>query len=336
MLLLVLLAAAFVLSAAMTYALRLYALKVDLLDVPNARSSHDRPTPRGGGVAVVAVVLVTGLWFWFTAELKAGMAAGLLGGGALVAAVGYLDDHADVPARWRLAAHITAAVWVVAWTSPLPPLPLPGVELPLGWVGAVLAVPAIVWVLNLYNFVDGIDGIAGVEAVTVAATGGALLWWGDSAGLAMVCATVASASLGFLIWNWPPAKIFMGDVGSGFLGFLFGALAVVGFAEGALPPWVWLILLGAFIVDATWTLVRRILRGERFYEAHRSHAYQRAARHYGSHLPVTVAVGAINLVWLAPLAWVAAAWPQWGIVLLAVAWMPLMLLCLYFRAGMPE
>lgn len=320
----------------LTGAVRRYAVKAKLLDIPNARSSHDVPTPRGGGLAIVVAVLAALPVLWWWGALSGPMLAALWPSAAAVALVGWIDDNTDVRVAWRLAVHLLAGTWVVWNAGGLPPLPLPGTALALGAAGGIIAVLFIGWMINLYNFMDGIDGIAGVEAVTVAAMASLLVWQGGNGGLALVPAVLAAASLGFLIWNWPPAKIFMGDAGSGFLGFALAALAVLTWAEAGLTFWAWLILLGAFIVDASVTLARRMLRGERFYEAHRSHAYQHAARHFGSHRPVTVAAGGINLFWLAPLAWVAAAWPQWGVVLMLTAWAPILLICLYFRAGLRE
>ncbi|QIT57250.1 glycosyltransferase family 4 protein [Aquisalimonas sp. 2447] len=328
--------AAFLAAFLLTGAVRRYALSADMMDVPNERSSHDVPTPRGGGVAVVAVSLVGLLVLGVVGAFPlAGLIALGLGGGA-VAGIGWLDDHADVPARWRLLVHLVAAAWVVAWAGGAPALALPAVNWEWGWFGALVLVLFIGWLLNLYNFMDGIDGIAGVEAVTVTGVAAVLLWWAGASGWALVAGLFTAASLGFLVWNWPPAKIFMGDAGSGFLGFALAALAVLTWADGGLTVWAWLILLGVFIVDASITLVRRVLRGERFYEAHRSHAYQHASRYFGAHLPVTVAVATINLVWLAPLAFAAALWPAWGVVLLVVAWLPLAGICLHFRAGLRE
>jgi Fuc2NAc and GlcNAc transferase len=139
--------------------------------------------------------------------------------------------------------------------------------------------------------------------------------------------------LGFLFWNFPPAKIFMGDAGSGFLGMAIGVISLQ--AAWASPDlfWAWLILLGVFIVDATVTLLRRLLRGEKIYEAHRSHAYQFASRRYGRHLPVTLAVAAINLFWLFPLAASVVLWSIDGVLALTVAYIPLLLLASKFNAG---
>ena len=148
---------------------------------------------------------------------------------------------------------------------------------------------------------DGIDGIAGIEALSATLSAGLLVIFvlGDHA-IADINFLMSAAVAGFLIWNFPPAKIFMGDAGSGFLGLVLGALVLLNTHIAPQMLWVWLILLGVFIVDATYTLIRRLIRGDRIYEAHRSHAYQYASRKYGSHLPVTLAVLAINIFWLAP------------------------------------
>ncbi|RZU99613.1 MraY family glycosyltransferase [Spiribacter vilamensis] len=330
------LSAALMVAFLLTGILRRYALRTDLMDIPNDRSSHEVPTPRGGGVAIVVVSLVglVGLGLSAAMPITALLALGL--GGAVVAGIGWLDDHRDVPARWRLLVHLVAAAWVVVLARGAPPLALPGVSWEWGWFGAVVLVLFIGWMLNLYNFMDGIDGIAGVEAITVAGPAAAMLWWLGALEWASVAALMASATLGFLAWNWPPAKIFMGDAGSGFIGFMLAALAVLTWADAGLSIWAWLILLGVFIVDATITLVRRAVRGEKFYEAHRSHAYQHASRYYNRHLPVTIAIGVINLLWLTPLAFTAAYLPEWGIVLLLLAWTPLLLGCLRYRAGLPD
>ena len=336
MMLIVFLLAALVASFLLTGALRRYAVRVDLMDIPNDRSSHEVPTPRGGGVAIVVVFLagLVALGLWGVVSITGLLALGL--GGAVVAGIGWLDDHRDVPARWRLLVHLAAAVWVVVLAGGAPALALPGVSWDWGWFGAVVLALFVAWLLNLYNFMDGIDGIAGIEAITVAGPAAAMLWWLGASEWATVAALLAAASLGFLAWNWPPAKIFMGDAGSGFIGFMLAALAVLTWAKADLSIWAWLILLGVFIVDATITLVRRVVQGEKFYEAHRSHAYQHASRHYNRHLPVTVAVGVINLLWLTPLAFTAAYLPEWGIVLLLIAWLPLVLVCLRFDAGLPD
>ena len=168
-------------SFALTGLLRRYALKKCLLDIQNARSSHSVATPRGGGVAIVLIVLAGLLLFWWSNLLPSRVLWGVLGAGGLVALVGWLDDHGHVAARWRLLAHFVAAAWALAWLGGLPPVVLFGATFHLGWLGNILAVISLVWLLNLYNFMDGIDGIAGVEAVTVC-LGGVVLYLLSSAG----------------------------------------------------------------------------------------------------------------------------------------------------------
>ena len=213
-----------------------------------------------------------------------------------------------------------------------------GFTLALGWLGHLLAVVYLVWLLNLYNFMDGIDGIASVEAVCVC-MGGALLYallgFASSAQPAVwiMPMLLAAAVVGFLIWNFPPAKIFMGDAGSGFLGILMGIFSLQAAVIEPAFFWSWLILLGVFIVDATLTLIRRLLLGAKIYQAHRSHAYQHAALKVGRHLPVTVAVVLINICWLLPLALLVGLGQLDGGLGLVVAYLPLALLALHYHAG---
>jgi Fuc2NAc and GlcNAc transferase len=324
------------LSLVLTGAVRRYALARRLLDHPNERSSHVAPTARGGGVAIVVMFCAALGWLVATGRLAPASAAALIGAGSWVALVGFIDDHRHVSARLRLCAHFIAAAWALYWIAGLPPLTVFGTDLHLGWLGNIAAAIFLVWVLNLYNFMDGIDGIAGVEAVTVA-LGGALLWAITTASDdALVPVLLAAASAGFLAWNFPPARIFMGDVGSGFLGLELAIFAVWSAHEGGRLFWCWVILLGVFIVDSTITLVRRVLRGERFYEAHRSHAYQYAARQFGQHRIVTLSVGVINVAWLFPIAALVALERVDGVVGLAIAYAPLAWLAFRFNAGQKE
>ncbi|MEJ5279414.1 glycosyltransferase family 4 protein [Pseudomonas sp. MYb541] len=319
-------------SLLLTWVLRRYALSRSLMDIPNGRSSHSVPTPRGGGVAIVLTYLVTLVLVAFAGWVSWSAALPLLGAGALIAIVGFLDDHGHIAARWRLLAHFGAAIWALFWVGGLPTISLVGVELDLGWLGHVLAAFYLVWMLNLYNFMDGIDGIASIEAVCACAGACLVYWLTGHENLMIAPMLLAVAVLGFLYWNFPPARIFMGDAGSGFLGVVIGILSLQ--AAWAAPEmlWVWLILLGVFIVDATFTLGRRLLRGDKVYEAHRSHAYQYASRLAGRHLPVTLTVMAINLLWLLPIALFVGLGFD-GVLGLLVAYIPLVLLAIKFHAG---
>ncbi|ENO98582.1 group 4 glycosyl transferase [Thauera phenylacetica B4P] len=247
--------------------------------------------------------------------------------------VGFLDDHGHIAARWRLLAHFVAAFWALGWLGGAPALLLFGVQFDLGWLSIALVAVYLVWLLNLYNFMDGIDGIASVEAICVC-VGGALLYvLLGKPDLALLPLMLAAAVAGFLFWNFPPARIFMGDAGSGFLGIVLGIMSIqAGWVDPALF-WSWVILLGVFVVDATFTLVRRLLRGDKVYEAHRSHAYQYASRQYGRHLPVTLAVGVINMAWLLPIALLVGTGRVDGVIGVVVAYAPLVLLAIKFHAG---
>lgn len=293
----------------LTGAARSYALRRALLDIPNERSSHSVPTPRGGGLAIAATLAVGAAALGLTGVVQTELAWALLGGGVLVAGIGWLDDHGHVPPRRRAVVHAAAAAWAVYCLGGLDRITLGGVAWHLGWPGSLLAVIAVVWLINLYNFMDGIDGLAGAEGVSAGLGAAALAWWAGAPGVAAAAALVAMSCGGFLWWNWPPAKIFMGDVGSGLLGYCFAVLALAGEKSGAVPAAAWLILLAVFVLDATFTLISRVLRGEQWYTAHRSHAYQRAVQLGYSHRRVTATVAGINILLLFPLAAAAAAYP---------------------------
>lgn len=331
-------------AAVLTGLLRRYTLATRLIDIPNARSSHNSPTPRGGGLSIVIVFLL-GL------PVLSGMGVlapetmwAIFGAGAWVALVGFLDDHGHIPASWRLLVHFFGATWGLYWLGGLPPLmfSFPGSDLGVhtidpGWLVQILAMFYLVWLLNLYNFMDGIDGLASIEAITVC-LGGTLLYVSEPYAIGHWAAPVllAMTVAGFLFWNFPPARIFMGDAGSGFLGIVLGLFSIQAAWIDPQFFWCWLILLGVFIVDASWTLFRRFLRGEKIYEAHRSHAYQYASRYYGSHRTVSLVVGAINVCWLTPLAlWVGIAGLN-ALLGLVLAYLPLMFLAIYFQAGARE
>lgn len=320
----------------LTAMLRRYALARNLIDIPNQRSSHVVPTPRGGGVAIVISFLIALSFLYFDDFLNISVYLGTAGACGLIAVIGFLDDHGHIPARWRLIGHFFAAAWALYFLGGLPPVTVLGWTVDLGIAGNIIAAFYLVWMLNLYNFMDGIDGLASVEAVT-ACFGGALIYYliGSHENILLV-SILGAAVLGFLAWNFPPARIFMGDAGSGFLGIALGIFSLQAAAASPKLLWSWLILLGVFIVDATVTLLRRLIRGEKVYEAHRSHAYQYASRRFGKHRPITLAVLVINLLWLLPIAiWVAVGGLDGGIGLL-LAYVPLLILAFMYKAGLKD
>ena len=325
--------AAVLISWALTGMIRRQAARIGLLDHPNERSSHTVPTPRGGGVAIVGSFMLLLLAMGLLGLIEQRLMIAALGAGAVVALLGFLDDRASLPARVRFAGHAGAAAWCIGWMNAIPSVPIFGRAVDLGFAGPALCGLFIVWMVNLFNFMDGIDGIASVEAITTTLSG-ALLWWLAGSGSGWLAAVVFAACVaGFLAWNWPPAKIFMGDAGSGFLGLMVALLALWCGQSAPLLFWSWFILIGCFMVDATTTLVRRVRRGEKFFEAHRAHAYQYAARRAGRHLPVTLACGAINLLWLLPIAALVALGRLDGVVGVALTYAPLVGLAFRLRAG---
>jgi Fuc2NAc and GlcNAc transferase len=291
-----------------TSLVRRYAITRSLVDVPNVRSSHNVPTPRGGGLAIAVVVSAGVAFQTIIGGLRHEVGIGLLGGGGLIALVGWIDDHSDLRPRWRATAQFVAAIWFVFWVGAPPSLWFGPWSLPLSAAAPAVAVFGLVWLTNLFNFMDGIDGIAGGESLSVGAVGGLLLLAAGASDLAGTAFLVAAASLGFLFWNWAPARIFMGDVGSGFVGFILGALATASDQAGAVPLMVWLLLMAVFVFDATVTLLRRLGR-EPFYEAHRRHAYQRAVAAGASHGTVAGCVLTLNAL-LAVAAAIAWVWPE--------------------------
>ncbi len=321
----------------LTWFVRHNALARNLLDIPNSRSSHSIPTPHGGGLAIAITFLIALVILAVTGRLSWSLMLSLYGPGMLVAIVGFIDDYRPIAARWRLAVHFISAGWILYIMNGLPPLLLFGMKLDLMWLGYIIAVLYLVWLLNLYNFMDGIDGIAGIEAVTVCMSGIVLYWLNDTIDLSYILpALLLAAVAGFLFWNFPKAKIFMGDVGSGFLGLMLGALSIQAAWVDPNLFWAWLILLGVFIVDATVTLFRRIIRKEKFYQAHCSHAYQHASRQLNSHVRVTISVGLINLLWLLPIAVLVTLQYLEGALGLIIAYTPLIILAFYFKAGAHE
>ncbi len=289
-------------------------------------------------MAIVGSFFLCSPFLWRMGVLATSQLAALLVAGSLVAMIGFWDDLAGVPSHWRLLVHFVAAGWGVACLGGMPPLPLSGKLVYLGWPGHAGAVLYLVWLLNLYNFMDGIDGIASIEAITVC-LGGVLLYAMFVPGGGQQWAVpllLLAAVLGFLFWNFPRAKIFLGDSGSGFLGMTLGLMSLQAASRQPKLFWGWVILLGVFVVDATVTLIRRVLRREKFFMAHRSHAYQRAARMARGHKAVSLAVGGVNLFWLLPLALLVGGGVLDGVVGVAGAYLPLVGGALFFKAGARE
>jgi len=295
---------------AATALLRRSPLASRLADHPNERSLHEAPTPRIGGLAVLAAALPLAAWGASSPILV------ILAGALVLGAVSALDDLRSLPIEVRLPTHVgVALVCLLAIAGPA------GVSARWGWMEMAIAVVAIAWMTNLFNFMDGADGLAAGMAIIGFGTLSIAAQQAGAAPLAWTCAALASACCGFLVQNFPPARVFLGDAGSIPLGFLAGALGVEGSLEGAWPAWFPLLVFSPFIVDATLTVLRRVLRGERFWRAHREHCYQRIALGGWPRRRLALAAYALMIAMAcgALLALRQGATEQWAIIFVCLA-----------------
>jgi Fuc2NAc and GlcNAc transferase len=272
-----------------------YAVKRGLVAIPNARSSHQKATPQGAGVVFVllwlACLLVGYLCRLFSLmDLVLFFPATLL-----VSLVGFWDDYKELAARKRFVAQLLAATFCVALLGDDPTLHLSRyTTVGAGWVGLILTTLSIVWSTNLYNFMDGLDGLTAIESLYVFGIGGFFFWTVGATPLALLSWVIVVTVAGFLVWNWPRARVFMGDAGSYFLGFLVGLFSLIGDRLYHIPITVWIILYGVFWFDTTVTLIRRFLRRENLAMAHREHAFHRLHRAGYSHAQVLWGVIVLN------------------------------------------
>lgn len=260
-----------------------------LLALPNERSSHSRPTPSGGGVAIVLSTLF-GVTIFLVLTRQFSLTWGtFLFGAVLVACISWLDDLYTMPSAVRIAIHSASALCVVLGVGAVRQVTLPVIgDLYLGWLGYGLTFLWIIALINGYNFMDGLDGLAGTQAVIAGVTWTGLGYWADAPLIMALGLLLAASSLGFLPYNWPPARIFMGDVGSAFLGYTFAALAVLGAQHHGKLAFIGALVLWPFLFDTLFTLGRRWQRGENVFQAHRSHLYQRLVISGHSHRTVTL------------------------------------------------
>ena len=294
------------LSAALTPVVKAVVVRLGLLDQPGERRSHSMPTARGGGVALVLAVVVT-------AFALAGMAVAAPVVGLLVAlaAIGWLDDVSDLPVRWRLPGFFAVAALMLWITGPVGAVAVGPLVLDWPWLWSALALIAVVWLINLHNFMDGADGLAAMQLAWSGVLFGLLLFDPQAPVTSTLAFSLAGAALGFLVWNRPQASIFMGDVGSVSAGGLVGFLALSGAASGQVSIWVSLMICSVFVVDATATLIRRARSGQRWYTAHREHAYQRLLVLGWSHGRVLGLYGLVNVAVVLPFVLAALSFPAW-------------------------
>ena len=305
------------------------------MDIPNERSSHITPTPRGGGIAFVATSLIGFLLLLLNDDLNGTELLALCCAGAIVAIAGHLDDRQKISgATVRLVLHAISAIVLIVGVGIPSELALFDRTVSTGIVGSILGVVYLVWLLNLFNFMDGTDGIAASEAIFVLLAGAFLGYHVlADANHSAAAVVLAASTFGFILYNWSPAKIFMGDVGSGFLGIVIGGLSLIAANQDPELLWVWIILLAVFVSDATVTLIRRLLRKQKPHVAHRSHAYQHLAIRLNSHAKIALLVLAVNIAWLLPIAFLVADKQLAGTTGVIISYVPLLIAALAFGAG---
>ncbi len=301
------------------YLYRKLAVSRNIVANPNFRTLHVTPVPAGGGI-VFSLFFFAGLFcLWWSNQVSNNFFLVLGVGSSFTALFGFLDDLKNLRAKKKLVVQLLFSCWVVFWIGG-------GPLFYFGWLPFLLSIPVtllfLVWMMNGYNFMDGIDGMAVSGAVFVS---GAmilvLLWTRPESEFIVVMALLLASSSAFMLFNWPPASIFMGDAGSLFLGYLFGSLILMTVMVGDVTIWTWLVVFGYFFSDTTVTQIMRVILVKKWYLAHRSHAYQNIARITGSHLKVTGGVVLYNLIWILPLTLWSALYPEMALyaVVLAVS-----------------
>ncbi|MCV6622941.1 MAG: glycosyltransferase family 4 protein [Cellvibrionaceae bacterium] len=321
------------LSWGLSHAVRCYALKAQVVDVPGERSSHSQVTPRGGGLAIVICASLYAIYLSVqTPSLIAWLLAIFLPAG-LLGLFSFIDDHRPLSRRLRMLVHMACAALFIYLLPTTSSLQLGTYSIAINSFWALpFSLIAISWLINLYNFMDGIDGIAATEAISLL-FGLQIIIAANGAGFDQILMGLAAIISGFLFINWAPAKIFMGDIGSCFLGLALAAVACYCSAYYQISLWSAIILLAAFICDASWTLLYRILSKQAWNEPHRSHSYQILSRRWESHSKVVCAMLAMNALWLLPLALLADYYSAWGGVIFALACLPFATIGHKLKAG---
>ncbi len=294
-----------ILSALLTGFIRRLSIKGRFIDIPNERSSHKTPIPKGGGVSIVLILNCTIMALFFYGKIELDLFISMLVGLFIVSLIGFIDDCKSLSILIRAFSYMLASIFSLYVIGGFLSVSINNYYFNLGSFGFVLGTIFMVWMTNLYNFMDGTDGLAGIQTICVSFFCGLLLYFSSHFYLGLILICLASATIGFLCWNWPPAKIFMGDVGSCAIGFLFGLLAIYTEKKGIVSISVWLILLAPFFGDATYTLLKRMINGEKWYKAHNSHAYQKLYQIGLSHRKLAVRLMVVNITVVWPLAYFA-------------------------------
>jgi Fuc2NAc and GlcNAc transferase len=289
------------------------AKKLGMIALPGERQSHQRATPTGGGLGLVLSIVMTTMMLELILSLPDFWWQKILPGVILLSIIGWRDDKAPVSSLLRLLVQLAVSIWLIGF----------------GWwelslTGAILfsaILIAVVGLMNVYNFMDGSNGMAGFQGVFAGVTMAILFQLNGESSIALIALIVAAACVGFLPLNFPTARVFMGDVSSVPLGFIFAALSVYGVHTGSLSLPLSILIMSVFLIDATLTLLSRAFRGEQWYTAHAQHIYQRLIAQGWSHQRVLVVYQAINVIWVMPAIVLAKIYPQYAMLLLGLTFL---------------
>ena len=303
------------------------ALRFNIVSIPNTRTLHTGAIPVGGGIviAVAWLLCITVLYLNGSVEQNDYLAFSV--GGGLLALLGALDDAANVNPLVRFCSQTFLVIWGLYWLGGFPVLWFSSWSLDLGWFGFLLGILCGLWMINLVNFMDGVDGMLASGTIFISLCMGVFLYLEGDIVFATLLFLLSASSSAFLLFNWPPAKLFMGDAGSIFIGYTLAMIVIATVREHPTLIWVWFIVMGYFVTDTTITLLFRMRFVRPFYGTHRHHAYQSLARRTGNHLLVTRSVLLIKILWLLPLAILAYVFRDYGPLILIVAITPLAFFC---------
>jgi Fuc2NAc and GlcNAc transferase len=310
----------FFVSCICIFLYRKIAVRIGILANPNFRTLHINPIPVGGGIVFSMVIVVGLLYHWWLNQSSNNLFLLLAVGGGVAALFGFLDDLKDIRAIKKFVVQLFLSGWALFWLDG-------GPLLFIDWIPSLISIPVtilfLVWMMNGYNFMDGIDGMAISNAVFISGTViSVLLLTHPESEFIVIMALLLASSSAFMLFNWPPASIFMGDAGSVFLGYLFGSVILITIMVGDITIWTWLVVFGYFFADLTMTQITRIIFVKKWYLAHRSHAYQNLARITGSHLKITGGVFFYNVVWILPLTLWSALYPEMALYAVVLAISP--------------
>tara|TARA_B100000959_G_C14924865_1_gene601094 strand:- start:136 stop:1161 length:1026 start_codon:yes stop_codon:yes gene_type:complete len=306
-----------------------FALNKNILAIPKDRSLHSVPIPKGGGIIIGATFLSGLLLLLLINIVPSELAVALLGGGIALVIVGFIDDLREVEPVIRFIIQFLVSFWALYWLGGMPEIEIGPWVLKQSWVLHLIGSLGIVWFINLFNFMDGVDGMLASNASLFSLMGALALFWLGHSSLSVILVLLVASLTGFLIYNWAPAKVFMGDSGAAFIGYTLAVIALYSVSERMLNFWTWIILMGYFVADTTTTMVIKIVtvRGW-FHEEHRSHAYQQLALMWKDHRRTTFFVLGITAFWMVPLALLSLRFQKNTVIIAMIALAPVVTLTL--------